>query len=187
MRAIFIVLATFISFAVAAAPKDSVSVKLNTKRYYIQSHQYEIVDHNSNQGMVMKVVRYEDRTEVEVYQNIVYDSQWFTIESNFFIYDRNSKDKYMLHSTVGDIPTDQLCIVRGLNGKRIRIKLILPPLKPDIEKVDIISFNHPLTYVPTNGDGWNQYNLKVYQGEPQVKRASRRGRIIKMNDKSTKK
>ncbi len=184
MRTVLIALATFISFAVAASPKDSVAVKLNNKRHYVQSHQYEIV--NRYQGEKMKVVRYEDRTELEICLEIMYDSQWFIISSNVFLYDRETKDKYMLHSTMGDIPTDHLSVVRGLNGKRIKIKLIFPPLKPGIDKIDFVSHSHPLMNVPTNGSGWGQHNLKVHQGVTEAKRARKKGRVIKMGDNPAK-
>jgi len=82
------------------------------------------------------------------------NNDWFLVNKEFRIIDKRTQDQYLIRKIEKNLPLDRKIIITGNAEKMIEITMIFPPLKKNVEVVDIIEKNE-------KNDGWLFENVNI--------------------------
>ncbi len=113
------------------------------------------------------VIRHKKYTQVDFVVNVLWSGHWISLESNAYLLDKSTGDKYMLQSVVGDHPLDKTIVIRDSKDKTVVFSMIFPPLDKSVTEVDLVVIDNPDITYPVNSETAEQsaprnQNLMIY-------------------------
>ncbi|MFR9636640.1 MAG: hypothetical protein SNH55_08805 [Rikenellaceae bacterium] len=139
------------------------------ERVIISPDDYKVVNFAQGQGTQYStynkyVIRHKKYTQVDYVVRVAWDWHWMIFDSQEYLLNKKTGDKYMLQSHLIDLPLDKAVWFHGIKGQTVVITSIYPPLDKDVTEVDIVDEGSDVIFPSANimTDSPHDRNLKVY-------------------------
>lgn len=174
-------------------PEDNVKIRVNdlvdddphkkqdlNKKWYNDESKYyivkasQIVTSLDNDTGIVDIQCTKKDTRVTVAYRSPANEYWIMMSSMFQIRDKKTNDRYMIRSIENELPMDKGLVLIGQQNRTLEYTLIFPPLKPDVDLVDIVEVVSPESARIGGGSPWRWDNVKISSFE-----SRKRGEIIR--------
>lgn len=110
------------------------------KSYLLKSYQSKILDIKTDSQKLLSIQKNKKDTRIRIAMPNInrMAGSWFRLDRNFKIIDKKTKDQYFIRSAEPDIPLNQVINTQSIPNRVIEITLVFPPLKKEVEVVDIV-------------------------------------------------
>lgn len=93
----------------------------------------------SNARKIVCIEKNKNETRV-TYAIPIYEKEWWVYFSDgLTIVDKKTKDRYIVRKVENGLPLNQILVVPGCAGKVVEVTVIFPPLKKEVETIDILT------------------------------------------------
>lgn len=142
-------------------------------KYYIAKASQIVTSLDNDTGIVDIQCTKKD-TRVTVAYRSPANEYWIMMSSLFQIRDKKTNDRYMIRGIENELPMDKGLVLIGQQNRTLEYTLIFPPLKPDVDLVDIVEVVSPESARIGGGSPWRWDNVKISSFE-----SRKRGEIIR--------
>lgn len=164
----------FCTTAKANMPDNNTSsnIQISTFAEYELKKEQTVVSllpYNTN-TIIRYIERDKEETRVTIATPIEDNNSWVRFDSNFFIIDKKSGDRYCIRGVTRGIELNKKIWIKGQRGRMIEFTVIFPPLPSKVKYVDIREDVPQSVYENIGGNKWHFNNLAVQSYKPTKER-----------------
>lgn len=114
----------------------------NIDFYDLSRDQYILLDQSNKNIRYRNLIAYQrdGYTEVDIAFNIPSNKYWIGFSDEIYLVDKNSGDRYKIHSIKNNVPLNRYCWFKNQAGHMAVVTLIFPPLKDGVKDIEMLEF-----------------------------------------------